>query len=115
LNSLRLDPAIGRRVRADRALVRQIGVLAGGAGTLVHHSQTAWSSPTFAGTRHRMAWTFARENEIAHGHAMAACLPSHDFDLPGHLVVSSSVTSSERRMDPPHMLVELELMLLEEA
>ena len=109
------SPAIGRKVRGDRALVRQIGELAGGFGQLVFHTQTSWASITFAGTRHRMTWCFDGADAVSGGERLIDALPDHDFALPGHLVADAAVTSVELCLGSPRLVAELELLLLEEA
>ena len=107
------DPAIGKRVRADRALERQIRELAGGAGQMLWHEQVGWESVTFSGTRHRMTWAFGGTEEVAGGEAMIALLPDHEFDIPGHLVADAAVTGANST--PVRLEATLELLLLEEG
>lgn len=107
------DPAIGRRVRADRALEREIGRLAAGHGQMIFHEQAPWASITFAGSRHRMTWTFDGPDAVAAGQAMLALLPDHDFAIPGQLVADATILSVERA--PDRLSVNLELLLLEES
>lgn len=109
------DPAVGRKVRGDRALVRQIGELAGGAGQMLVHSQKSWSSNTFAGTRHRMTWAFDGADAVAGGEALIDALPEHSFHITGQLVADAAVTSVSLQVEPPRLVAELELLLLEEA
>ena len=110
----RLDPAIGRRERAGRALERALDALAGGAGALLSHTERGWRSITFSGSRHQIVLAFDRENAIAHGEAMIVELPDHLFEIPDHLVADAAVIAVDYRADPPRLVVTLEVLLLED-
>ena len=107
------DPVIGRRVRADRALEREIRALAGGSGQMLWHEQRGWASPTFAGTRHKMSWAFDGSEAVAGAEAMIAELSEHEFDIPGHLVADAAVIAVSST--PVRLEATLELLLLEEG
>ena len=109
------DPAIGRKVRGDRALVRELEQLAGGVGRMVHHEQRSWKSITFAGARYRMKWAFEGAEAVAGGELLIAALPDHDFAIPGQLVADAAVTAVDHLIEPPQLVVDVELLVLEEA
>jgi hypothetical protein len=66
-----------------------------------------WASVTFTGARHWVALSVgpARAAEIA------AMLPDHEFDLPGHLVADIAVTGT--RVDGDRTVIEIEALTVE--
>ncbi len=66
-----------------------------------------WASVTFTGARHWVALSVgpARADEIA------AMLPDHEFDLPGHLVADIAVTGT--RVDGDRTVIEIEALTVE--
>lgn len=109
------SPAVARQCRADRALVEQIEALGAKAGALIVHSQKYWASATYSGKRHRMTWGFEGAAAVAAGERLIAGLEHCEFDIPRQLVAEQLVTDVEHRLDPPHLRVELELLLLDRA
>jgi hypothetical protein len=88
--------------------------LARGKATVLTHSEKGWASITFAGARHRIALAFDGVEAVEAGEAFIAFLPEHEFALPGQLVADAAVTEVDHRLDPPHMRVSCELLLLED-
>ena len=85
-------------------------------GQVLTHSERAWASITFAGTRHTLALLFAGEAAVAAGEHFVAALPEHEFAIPGQLVADATVTEVEHRLLPhPRLVVQCELLLLEEG
>ena len=107
-------PPPRRRSTADRlrdALMR----LGEWEGQVVTHSEHAWASITFAGTRHSLALLFAGEKAVAAGEHFVEALGEHEFRIPGQLVADATVTEVEHRMLPSaRLVIQCELLLLEE-
>ncbi|NNC60389.1 MAG: hypothetical protein HKO05_10410 [Erythrobacter sp.] len=104
-----------RRSTGDRVRLAVLS-LANGLGQVQHHSEKAWASITFAGTRHTLRLTFEGEEAVAAGEELVAALPEHEFTIPRQLVADATVTGVESTLLPePRMLVECELLLLEDA
>ena len=100
----------------DARLAVDILALAGGSGELVAHRQRPWASITFSGSRHELTLAFSGIEAIAAGEALIAVLPDHEFAIPGHLVADAAVREVDQVTLPePRLIVELELLLLEEA
>lgn len=108
-------PAIGRQVRGDRALVRELAQLGRGHGTMVLHEQKLWRSITFSGARHRMTWCFEGREGVAAGELFVGVLPDYEFSIPGRMVAAAAVTAVDHRLEPPKMVVEVELLVLDEG
>ena len=90
--------------------------LAGHRGEIARHSERAWASITFSGTRHTVTMKFTGNSAIAAGEALIAALPDHEFAIPGQLVADATVTATEHTLLPgPELTVECELLLLEDA
>lgn len=108
-------PPRSRRSSSDR--VRQaITVLAEHQGQVITHTEKAWASITFAGTRHSIALLFAGEEAVEAGERFVATLPDHEFAIPGQLVADAGVVEVEHRLSPsPRMVVQCDLLLLEDA
>ncbi|SFF99519.1 hypothetical protein SAMN05518801_10570 [Novosphingobium sp. CF614] len=111
-------PMIRRTERRDPwpRLLSEVLTLAGPRAELVRHTERAWSSVTFSGTRHTIALAFAEVEAIAQGEAYLAALPEHEFTIPAHLVADAAVVAVEHETIPcPRMIVEAELLLLDGA
>ena len=79
------------------------------------HTEKAWASITFAGTRHSLAILFAGDEAVEAGEEFVAALPDHEFAIPGQLVADAGVVEVEHRLAPePRLVVRCELLLLEE-
>jgi hypothetical protein len=119
------DPAILRTlaVSARRngrrpwlALLSALFDLAQGQAELVRHSERNWASATFAGTRHSVTLAFTGVAAIAAAEALIEALPEHEFTIPDQLVADAAIVSVEQVALPePRIVVELELLLLEDA
>lgn len=108
------DPAIGRKVLADRRLIEQLLALAGGVGHMTWHSQRAWQSATFRGARHEVCLEFYGAAEIEGGERLIAELADHRFAVPGVSLVEPAMAESKRVAQPPQLTVTVELLTLEE-
>ena len=109
------DPAIGKRVRADRFLTEALLDLGGRQGQVLMHMQTAWASITFSGARHSFDILFSGTEAILAGERLIDALPEHQFTIPGHLVADAAVTTAERDALAGTLLLTCELLLLEES
>ena len=104
-----------RRTIADR-LREALLALAGGHGEVVRHAECAWASVTFAGARHRITLAFTGEDALAGGETLIAELSEHEFAIPGQLVADATVCAVEHDLLPqPHLQVECEMLLVEDA
>lgn len=107
-------PTPRRRAVADR-LRDALLALGDWHGQVLTHSERAWASITFAGTRHRFALLFAGEQAVAAGERFLEALDEYEFRIPGQLVADATVTEVEHRPLPsPRLVVQCELLLLEE-
>ncbi len=117
---MRADPVLPpvrklRRSSGER-LREAVLALAGGQGEVLQHSETAWASITFAGTRHRLRIAFEGTEAVAGGEELVAALPEHEFEIPRQLVADATVCGVESTLLPsPRMVVDCELLLLEDA
>jgi len=104
-----------RRTLADR--VREgLMQLTSGHGTVLAHSEKAWASITFAGTRHEVALEFCGPEAVAAGEELIERLPDHEFTLPGQLVADATITEVDHRFGAMERLqVTAVLLLLEEG
>lgn len=119
------DPAILRTLavsarRSGRrpwlALLSALFELGQGQAELVRHSERNWASATFAGTRHNVTLAFTGVAAIAAAEALIEALPEHEFTIPDQLVADAAIVSVEQVALPePRIVVELELLLLEDA
>ncbi len=90
--------------------------LTGGAGSVLAHSEKAWASITFAGTRHEVVLEFCGPEAVAAGEELIERLPDHEFALPGQLVADATVTKVDHRFGAMERLeVTAVLLLLEEG
>ncbi|WP_370187231.1 hypothetical protein [Qipengyuania sp.] len=104
-----------RRTAADRVRTA-LAELHAHHGKVLTHTEKAWASITFAGTRHCLALLFAGEEAVEVGEAFVAELPEHEFAIPGQLVADAGVVEVEHRLTPePRLVVRCELLLLEEG
>ncbi|HTM96404.1 MAG TPA: hypothetical protein VL100_11390 [Croceibacterium sp.] len=110
--------------RIRRATPRSLGdrlrealsALAQGQAQVLTHSETAWASVTFAGTRHRVELAFEGAEAIEAGECFIALLPEHEFAVPGQLVADATVVEVDHRLAPePKLTIVAELLLLEEG
>lgn len=104
-----------RRSLAERV---RLGLmqLTGGAGSVLAHSEKAWASITFAGTRHEVVLEFCGPEAVAAGEELIERLPDHEFALPGQLVADATVTKVDHRFGAMERLeVTAVLLLLEEG
>ena len=91
-------------------------VLAQHQAQVITHSEKAWASITFAGTRHSLSLLFAGEDAVEAGERFVAELPEHEFAIPGQLVADAGIVEVEHRLSPsPRMIVQCDLLLLEDA
>ncbi|QZD93871.1 hypothetical protein K3162_12350 [Qipengyuania xiapuensis] len=91
-------------------------VLAEHQGQVITHSEKAWASITFAGTRHSLSLLFAGEDAVEAAEHFVAALPDHEFAIPGQLVADAGIVEVEHRLSPsPRMVVQCDLLLLEDA
>lgn len=109
-------PARASRRGPGERLRSAVLALCGSSARLVSHSERAWASITFAGTRHMMMLEFAGPEAIAQGETFIAELPEHEFAIVGQLVADAAIRQVDHAMLPqPCLTVECELLLLEEA
>lgn len=108
-------PTPPQRSTADR-LREALMALGDFRGQVITHSQKAWASVTFSGSRHTLALLFAGEEAVEAGERFIAALADHEFAIPGQLVADAAVTEAEHRLLPmPRLVVQCELLLLEEG
>jgi len=89
--------------------------LARGQAALVQHTERAWASATFSGTRHNVRLAFTGDKAVAAGEDFIAALPDHEFAIPRQLVADAAVLSADHALLPqPVLEVEVQLLLLED-
>jgi hypothetical protein len=111
----RLPPAVRAR-RPWLPLLAAVMDLAGREAELIRHTERAWASITFSGTRHAMRLAFAGPEAVRAGEAFIAALPDHEFAIPRQLVADATVIAVEHSVLPyDKLVVEIELLLLEDA
>ena len=115
-----VETRIKRRTRTRRStgdrLREALVALGRHHAQVITHSEKAWASITFAGTRHSLALVFAGDDAVEAGEHFVAELPEHEFAVPGQLVADANVIEVEHRIAPdPRMVVQCELLLLEDA
>lgn len=104
-----------RRSAGDR-LRQALLELAEHRAQIVTHTEKAWASITFAGTRHSLALLFAGDEAVQAGERFIAVLSEHEFEIPRQLVADAGITEVDHRVAPtPRMVVQCDLLLLEEA
>jgi hypothetical protein len=113
--ALHAIPRRPRRTLADRVRAALLQ-LTGGSGTVLGHSEKAWASITFAGTRHEVVLEFCGAEAVAAGEELIERLPDHEFALPGQLVADATITKVDHRFGAMERLeVTAVLLLLEEG
>lgn len=100
-----------RRTLADRVRAALMG-LTGGHGTVLAHTEKAWASITFAGTRHEVVLAFCGPDAVAAGEALIERLPDHEFALPGQLVADAAITKVDHHFGAMERLEVTAVMLL---
>lgn len=117
-----LDPAaspvtVPRTARRPwRQLLEAVMALAAGNAQLLRHAEHGWASVTFSGTRHVLRLAFTGTDGVIAGERFIAALPEHEFTIPRQLVADATVIAAEHTMLPvPKLVVEIELLLLEDA
>lgn len=97
-------------------LLAAVTELAGPGAELIRHTERGWASIAFSGTRHLMGLAFTGVEAVAAGEQFIAVLPDHEFTIPRQLVADATVIAVEHMILPePKLVVEIELLLLEEA
>lgn len=87
-----------------------------GQAELLRHSERAWASVTFTGTRHSVVLAFSGVDAVEAGETLIAILPEHEFAIPGQLVADAAVVRVEHTALPqPRLEVELEVLMLDEV
>jgi hypothetical protein len=104
-----------RRRSPGERLLEALADLAQGKARVLSHTENAWASITFAGTRHRAVLEFNGAEAVEAGESFIAFLPEHEFALPGQLVADATVVEVDHRLEPPLLQVTCELLLLEEG
>ncbi|PLK24721.1 hypothetical protein C0V72_04285 [Porphyrobacter sp. TH134] len=108
-------PLRPRRTLADRVRAALLGLTHGG-GTVLAHTETAWASITFSGTRHEVVMEFCGPDAVALGEDLIERLPDHEFALPGQLVADATISAVDHRFGAMERLeVTAVLLLLEEG
>lgn len=111
-------PAPGQRRHRTPWLPLLSAVLALGKGQaqLIRHTERAWASVTFSGTRHAIALAFTGAQAVTAGEELIATLADHEFTIPRQLVADAVVVRADHAVLPePRLEVEVELLLLEEG
>ena len=104
-----------RRTLSDRVRAALME-LTGGQGTALSHSETAWASITFAGTRHEVVLEFCGPEAVAAGEELIERLPDHEFAIPRQLVADASVSTVDHGFGAMERLeVTAVLLLLEDG
>lgn len=90
--------------------------LARGKAELIRHSERAWASITFSGSRHTVLLSFAGADAVLAGEALIEALPEHEFAIPRHIVADAVVIAADHTALPEERLtVEVELLLLDDC
>lgn len=110
-------PRVRRARRGPADHLRNALVALGGDHPIVAaHTERAWASITFEGTRHAVRLVFEGREAVEAGEGLIAALPDHEFAIPGQLVADATITAVEQTMSPgPRMLVDCEVLLLVDA
>lgn len=119
------DPASSRAMQAivtrrpRRPWMQLLSALLGlaqGKAELLRHSERAWASVTFTGSRHAITLAFAGDEAVAAGEAFIEALPEHEFTISQQLVADAAVVAVEHTALPEaRLVVEVEVLLLEEG
>lgn len=108
--SFRPRRSVGDRLRG--ALLE----LASEEATLLGHTEKAWASVTFSGTRHEMVLEFDGEQGAVAGELFVATLPDHEFAIAGQLVADAVISQVNHSVFPqPRMEVHCTVLLLVDA
>ncbi len=117
-----ISPAPAPPIRRGHAgrLENALRNLALGHGTVIEHRERSWASITFAGTRHTLRIAFEGPEAIEGGEALIACLPDHEFALPGRLVADATICAVDHVLEAadgsgPRLVVTCEFLVLEDA
>ena len=90
--------------------------LAQGQAELLRHTERAWASVTFSGTRHSVVLAFTGADAVAQGERLIDTLPDHEFTVPGQLVADAAVVRVDHALLPlPRLEVEVEVLMLDEV
>src|SRR4249919_3012789 len=65
--------------------------LAESKAELVRHSERAWASVTFSGTRHTVVLSFSGQAAVSAGEAFIDAVPEHEFAIPRQIVADAAV------------------------
>jgi hypothetical protein len=103
-----------RRSLADRVR-NAVMKITGGRGVVLSHSEKAWSSITFSGTRHELVLEFLGEDAPTAGEELIEKLPDYEFTIPGQLVADAAITSVDHFFGPQERLTITAVLLLEEG
>ena len=103
-----------RRTPGER-LLEALQELANGKAQLSRHKERNWASITFAGTRHSIILAFKGSEAVEAGEDFIACLPEHEFAIPGQLVADAAILEVDHQLAPPFMQVKCEILMLEEG
>lgn len=101
----------GSSQRLAQALFDRAGPLA----RLVRHSETQWSSATFAGARHSFALRFEGADAVADAETLAIAVGDADITVRGALVAEITVTRFTQTLLPhPAADIEIAVLLLDD-
>lgn len=90
--------------------------LAGEHGELIRHIERDWASATFSGTRHSLTLCFTGEEAAEAGENFIVALPDHAFVIPRYLIADAQIVAvDDNQMPERKLLVEVQLLLLEQA
>lgn len=95
-----------RPADAHRELARTLSALSG--ADLVESQETAWSSATFTGARHRFVFALRKRPPAR----SLSRLTTREFHLPGHVVADVAMT--ERRYDASGCRMTIEALTVED-
>jgi hypothetical protein len=97
-------------------LLNAVLALAGEHAVLLSHREAAWSSVTFAGTRHTIALEFTGDEGIAAAESFIEALPDHEFMIPHKLIADAAIASVDHVMVPTRTVrINAELLLLDDV
>ncbi len=103
-----------RRTLADRVRAALMA-LSGDSGTVLVHTETAWASITFSGTRHEVVLEFCGADAVAAGEALIERLPDHEFTIARQLVADATISAVDHRFGAMERLEVTAVLLLEEG
>lgn len=106
----------GRRRGTWLHLLSALMELTEGQAELISHSERAWASATFAGTRHRVTLRFTGAAAVEAGEGFIDALGEHEFTIPRQLVADAAViTVLHAALPQPMLEVQAELLLLDDG